>query len=128
MSDIKKVKGSKVRSDKNGVDREKKSNEKRVNSRKMRKNVHLDEFGTSDLLHDKKDFQKIRTHKIRKLVVSSEEQELDKVIENEDNISVTVMVIILVFCFVVGICLGYVLYQIAINSSNAMLIITHFLG
>ena len=126
MSDIKKVKGSKIHSIK--MVHEKKSDNKRDNEEKIRKSVHCDDGSSLNCLQDELKVQKIKTHKIRKLIGNSEEQALDKVIENEDNISITVMFIILRVCFVVGMCLGYVLYQIAINSSNAMLIITHFLS
>lgn len=86
------------------------SNEKykRVGSRKIRKSNILDDKGI-DILNNK-------------------EEQLDKEIAKEDNLSITLMVIILVVCFIVGIFLGYMLYRIAINSSNVMFIVKYFFG
>ena len=44
-------------------------------------------------------------------------------IENEETMSIAVVLVILFVCLLVGILLGYLLYHIAINSSNALLII-----
>ena len=87
---------------------EKVSNEKykRVGSRKIRKSNILDDMEI-DFLNNK-------------------EEQLDKEIDSEDNLSITLMIIILVVCFVVGIFLGYMLYRIAINSSNVMFIVKYF--
>lgn len=71
--------------------------------------------------------KKVKTRRIRMMYTDKEEKELDKAIENEENFSITVMVIILVLCFIVGISLGYVLYRIAINSSNVMMIVRYLL-
>lgn len=59
---------------------------------------------------------KVRCRKIRIVDIEREEKELDRKIENEDNLSIAVMVFILVLCFAVGIFLGYMLYNIAING------------
>ena len=56
-------------------------------------------------------------------VLDKEEAIADEKIENEETLSVAVVVVILLICFLVGILLGYLLYHIAINSSNALLII-----
>lgn len=61
--------------------------------------------------------EKIKTRKIRMSLTKAEEKKMDKVIEQEDNISILVMVFILCVCFVIGISLGYLLYRIAINGA-----------
>ena len=64
----------------------------------------------------------------RKLKVTNEdldEKKLDKEIENEDNLSITLMIVILLACFVVGGILGYMLYRIALNSSNVLSIVPY---
>ena len=48
---------------------------------------------------------------------AKEEEKIDHQMEKEENISIVVMLIILIFCFIIGISLGYMLYRIAINSS-----------
>lgn len=121
------------------------SNVKKVRSRKLNKSV-VDENKNVDLIQKKRDkivdqfilskeqeaiygekVFKIGTRRIRGLEITREEQKLDRELENEDNLSITVMIAILVFCFIIGISLGYILYRIAMNSSNMMIIITHYL-
>ena len=46
------------------------------------------------------------------------ETKVDKELEKSDNISVVMMVIVIAACFVIGIALGYILYNLALNSSN----------
>ena len=51
------------------------------------------------------------------------ETKADREIEQSDNISVVMMVLIIIICFIVGIALGYVLYNISIASSNAAFVV-----
>lgn len=95
------------------------------------------------------DIKKIRGHKIKVVKLEKDdfanieveevieddsnlsdeiEKKIDKEIEHENDLSITVIISILVLCFFVGISLGYMLYRIAINSSNAMMIIKYFLN
>ena len=69
----------------------------------------------------------LKGKKIKAFNVNLEEQKLDRQYEKEDNLPVAMMVLILVSCFVIGGILGYMLYRIALNSSNALLVIQHFL-
>lgn len=120
-------------------------NEKKIHSRKLRRPViddsrNIDLFsngedrdvdqvsltGGRETIYGKK-FSRIGTSRLRGFELTQEEQKLDRELENEDNFSITVMIVILVLCFVVGILLGYVLYRIAMNSSNVMFVITHYL-
>ena len=61
--------------------------------------------------------KKVGTRKIRMSLTKAEEKKMDKEMERSDNMSIGVMVLILVICFVVGITLGYFLYRIAINGA-----------
>ena len=61
--------------------------------------------------------KKVGPRKIRMSFTKAEEQKMDKEIEVSDNMSMGVIVLILVICFVVGIALGYFLYKIAINGA-----------
>ena len=54
----------------------------------------------------------LKGKKIKKTNLELEETKLDKEIEASDNLSVTVIFLILVTCFVVGGVLGYMLYRI----------------
>ena len=69
----------------------------------------------------------LKGKKIKAFNVNLEEQKLDRQYEKEDNLPVAMMVLILVSCFVIGGFIGYMLYRIALNSSNALLVIQHFL-
>ena len=51
-----------------------------------------------------------------------EEDKLDREIETEDNMSFALMIFILAMCFIVGTVVGYLLYRLAINNSNALYI------
>lgn len=59
---------------------------------------------------------KFRKRRIHSVDLDRQEKELDRQIEIEDNLSILVMALILVGCFIVGISLGYILYNIAING------------
>jgi len=66
------------------------------------------------LVKGKKDGNEKKKHMF---MSKKREKELDKKLERMDNISVVVMVVILILCFVVGISLGYLLWKIAINGA-----------
>lgn len=51
------------------------------------------------------------------------ETKADREIEQSDNISVLMMFVVIIICFIVGIVLGYVLYNISITSSNTAFIV-----
>ncbi len=70
---------------------------------------------------------KIKGKKIKKKVIDEKEKVTDNELENEETMSIAVILFILIVCFVIGIVLGYLLYHIAINSSNALLIVQKFL-
>ena len=59
---------------------------------------------------------RVRKRRIHSIDFNEQERELDRQIEIEDNLSVMVMAFILIGCFIVGIFLGYMLYNIAING------------
>lgn len=71
--------------------------------------------------------EKIRGKKIKKKVIDEEEKVTDNSLETEETMSIAVILLILLLCFIVGVVLGYLLYHIAINSSNALLIVQSFL-
>lgn len=56
------------------------------------------------------------------------ETKADKEIEQTDNISILMMVIVIVICFIVGIALGYILYNLAISSSDSAFIVSSLLN
>ncbi len=70
---------------------------------------------------------KIKGKKIKEKVINEREKVTDNELENEETMSIAVILFILIVCFVIGIVLGYLLYHIAINSSNALLIVQKFL-
>lgn len=70
---------------------------------------------------------KIKGKKIKEKVIDEKEKVTDNELENEETMSIAVILFILIVCFVIGIVLGYLLYHIAINSSNALLIVQKFL-
>lgn len=146
MSDTKKVKARKIKvsSTKGVVSEENQdnilyNNATKVKARKIKNNVSVEitenvnqEFVENKInleksVNSSKNRKKVKARKIKMTYTDKEEKELDKAIENEDNLSITVMIIILILCFIVGIFLGYVLYRIAINSSNVMMIVRYFL-
>ena len=49
-------------------------------------------------------------------MTKAEEKKLDEGIQKDDNMSIGLIILILVLCFVVGISLGYLLYKIALNG------------
>lgn len=51
------------------------------------------------------------------------ETKADREIEQSDNFSVAMMFIIIIICFVLGIAIGYILYNIAISSGSAAFIV-----
>ncbi len=69
-------------------------------------------------------FEKAKKIHTRKLHLGQDvaEKKLDKEIQNEDNLSISLMVLILIGCFVIGIILGYMLYRLAIDSSAIIII------
>ena len=105
------------------------ASDKKIKSRKIRKDLGIEKAEIKDIETAKKNKKtaekdsivvknkKIKTRKLKMAIFSVEEKKLDKEIEKEDNLSVMVMVIILALCFVVGISLGYLLYRIAINGA-----------
>ena len=66
----------------------------------------------------KLDNVKIRRSKVRR----KSDKELEKEAIVEENMSILVIVLIVLICFVVGISLGIGLYKLAINSSSAVII------
>lgn len=60
--------------------------------------------------------KKVRAKKVRMSMSKAEEKRLEKGMQQDDNMSIGLMVLILVVCFVVGITLGYLLYRIALNG------------
>lgn len=49
----------------------------------------------------------------------------DKELEQTDNLSIAAMILIIVICFVVGIGLGYILYNLAISNSSTAFVINN---
>ena len=60
--------------------------------------------------------KKSKLKKIRMSMTKAEEKKLDEGIQKDDNMSIGLIILILVLCFVVGISLGYLLYNIALNG------------
>lgn len=102
-------------------------NNTKIRSRKLRKNFMIknDEFDDDvlDLNNDKykeqasglnKKCSKLK--KIRMSMTKAEEKKLDEGVQKDDNMSIGLIILILVLCFVVGISLGYLLYNIALNG------------
>lgn len=61
--------------------------------------------------------KKIKTRKIKMSLTKAEEKRLDNELEKSDKISLVLLLVILISCFVVGTVLGYFLYRIAIFGS-----------
>ena len=57
-----------------------------------------------------------------KNILNKTDKELEKEALQEENISIAMIVLIILLCFVVGISLGYILYRIAINSSSVLIV------
>ena len=98
----------------------------KIKARKLKKIQNKIEELNKESISNKEN-KEDKSKKIKMSFTKKEEQILDKKIELEDNISIVAMIGILIFCFVIGISLGYILYRIAINSSNAMVLIRYFL-
>lgn len=79
-------------------------------------NSDLEKFKKNRDVVVKKKRNKIRVKRISMSLTKNEEQEIDKAIEKNDKMSIMVIIVILVLCFVVGISLGWILYNIAING------------
>lgn len=136
MASVKKVRGSRIRGEENKeeflIDAvEKSTTAKKIKNAKIRTksesmtDVDASSFEQRESISSAS--KKIGTRKIRLEKVEDEEQVLDHEIEQEETISITVMVLILVACFVVGIVLGYMLYRLAIDSSAVILLGKRFL-
>lgn len=99
------------------------ANGKKIKSRKLNKKGNIDVNDLESLVEDKSiltnrdNNKKIKTKKICMSLSKAEERKLDNDMVKEEKISITVIVIILFFCFAVGISLGYILYKIAITGS-----------
>ena len=77
------------------------------------KDVNLNEV--TEIKEDKVT-KKVKGKKIKMSLTKAEEKKIDKEVENSDRMSIFVMVVILVVCFVLGISLGYVLYRLALTG------------
>ena len=67
-------------------------------------------------IKEEKTTKKVKGKKIKMSLTKAEEKRIDKEVENSDRMSILVMVVILVVCFVLGISLGYVLYRLALTG------------
>ena len=86
---------------------------KKIKARKIKKVSDINqEF---DLLENKEN-RKIKPKKIHMSFSKDEEKKMDEAIARDDNVSISLIVLILAVCFVVGITLGYILYRIAITG------------
>ena len=97
------------------------TNDKKIESDELKKsnnfsNSSLEKFKKNNDDVVKKKRNKIRVKRISMSLTKNEEQEIDKAMEKNDKMSIMVIVVILVLCFVVGISLGWILYNIAING------------
>lgn len=102
---------------------------KKIASRKLKKDIKKEEVVSNEKKQSKENksnteikavdkiVKRVRQRKIRATLLNVEETKLDKEIEKEDNMSIAIVMIILFFCFIVGIALGYLLYKIAITGS-----------
>ena len=118
-----KIKGRKL--NKNSKGTEKQNSSKIENKKQVLDKMEEVANSNSSVILDRNITLKNNKVKGRKLKISNldvEEIKLDKEIEKSDNLSITVMVIILILCFVIGGILGYMLYRIAINNSNYLFI------
>lgn len=89
--------------------------------------INVSEIKKASEKVEKKEKIKIKGKKIKKKIADEEEKITDNELENEETMSIAVILFILIVCFAIGIVLGYLLYHIAINSSNALLIVQKFL-
>ena len=99
------------------------ANDKKIKSRKLKKNANIVDKNLESLVVDKNNLidetnnKCLRNKKICMSLSKAEEKKIDNDMVREEKISITVIVIILFFCFVVGISLGYILYKLAITGS-----------
>ena len=59
--------------------------------------------------------------------INKSDKQMEKEAVQDENMSIILIIVILLLCFVVGISLGFGLYKIAINSSNVGYIISGLL-
>lgn len=72
--------------------------------------------------------KKIKSRKIRINNVSMQENKDDKVQENVENVSLAMIAMFVLFCVVVCIVIGYMLYKIALTNSDIMAVIFNGFG
>lgn len=106
MSEIKKVKSRKLKKDVSSLEKDLKIN-----------NDTLEKIEVTN-----KVAKRIKPKKIKMSFTNKEEKQIDHQMETEENISIVVMLLILVVCFILGITLGYMLYRIAINNSSMFIV------
>lgn len=75
-----------------------------------------------NIINNKEISKKIHGKKIKLSNLNIEEKNKDKEYEIENNISIIAIFLILIFFFIFGCVIGYMLYKIAINNSNTLLI------
>ena len=122
---ISKIKSRKINKDTNVTDKREK-----VTVKKENKKTLDDVLGNVDSSRSVALERRVRnTNKSLKgkkiKAANLEEKKLDQAIEREDNLSLAAMILIIVGCFVVGSIIGYMLYRIAMNSSNALLVVPY---
>lgn len=102
-SDVKKIKPRKVRS---------------IPAEEMDLGVKVDDKDVKVSVKQKSGSgkKKVKSKRIRMSFSKAEEQKMDKEMEREENISIMVIVGILAVCFIIGIALGYFLYELALNG------------
>lgn len=61
---------------------------------------------------------KIKRSRVRRRT----DKELEREAVQEENISILAIVLIVILFCIIGVCIGMVLYKVAINSSNAMIV------
>lgn len=73
--------------------------------------------------------KKVKGKKINlnKNVVDKSDSELEKEAIQEEHFSIAMVLLIVVVCCLVGVGLGYLLFKIAINSSNSAIILSNLL-
>lgn len=94
---------------------------KEIRTRKIQKSKIVNNSNFENNNIDNKDSavtrKKVNARKVRMSLTKAEEKKIDKEMEQDENMSIAVMVFVLLFCFIVGISLGYLLYKIAINGA-----------
>ena len=127
---MEKVKSRKVRKRNTNLDEDTEKAVVSGDSRVRKKEASHQSSTKKDVVLKKDTQNKIKAHKIRKKELtdyldindSVDEEELDREILAEDNLSIGLMILILVGCLVLGITLGYILYRLAMNSSALTLV------